>query len=1075
VRVRPPGAVAVGLICSILLALACSLGYAQYESLPGQLDVDSGGAAGIGEGLPGPASTGEAPRGGRRGPGGMDTTGIFATDDKDAFGGLPFDDGERRRGAGTTYQPVPTSLGGDTGNGYDTGGQEQYGYASGSGEGYYAQQSHSGGRRRYADDEKLDINGRASLAYRYHSVTGAVEQFENQWADTQPWERNLSLSWRGQVFGPLYSTGNLRMGPYVPTIADWSVSGHTNNFDVTYGDLDVSIGRSPFARLQKSIAGWEAYGQYGRMQASFFTAGQKSRVRRETMQGEGTNGPYRLQFAPIREGTEHVRVDDRDFSQRQYDLNYETGLLTFNEGITIPPSSVIQVVYEENNPSLTQGRFWGAEFVASVGKTPIGVTYLSQVVPGSSGSSTTSKLFEETFYGNNSTGPFFLGRKPIDFDQTIEVFVDGIQRFSGQDWEINPSSGAIQFYNIVPATATVIIRYYYFDIDQTPTYSRSVLGIDTGLNLDDGAVAVSYARSDAGPERGQGNALKVRGVYDLLDGRLHVDGGYNYMDPTFTRLESASFERDRTGFDFSADYEPRDDLRLWADYSRDRSNQGYITGASLGGFTGASSTGKAFDVATTRYSAGADFSHKGLPTVHFDLSRLNSGRASTGGSQTGSESLAVSHSIGKLSLGFAADQTRRTFAPSSSGSSTDQSGTGGTTDQTSAYASQPEDSLSRQYRLNGRFSFRESDSISGAYSVNTTKDRYDSTRDSEGHTLNGQVEIVPVKQLRLSASHRATLSKGAVFIGGTTGGYYGNYGVPTSGGFDYGGGWGTGGSGGSGGSGGWDFGGSSGSGRSASADSVFRSTAAQAALATYLPYTMRQSSTSDTSSSYSQALTNDSTTGINIDFQPMDKLQIGYSIDRRLYETEGQVGFLADNESWSRTLTCNFRPFERLSLSGGYSWSNTRYLDQVYGKVSTEMLNLSGQLEITKNLGLNLGYYLTSAINPAYSGSTGQSSGGGVTIITGNSYSTLRGDISYRISKNTDFYIRGEQTFNRGGFDDSDRRMVWLGMDQDLTKDITLNLALRYINYQSRPTLFGLPEARNYNALSFQAQLTAQF
>jgi hypothetical protein len=457
-------------------------------------------------------------------------------------------------------------------------------------------------------------------------------------------------------------------------------------------------------------------------------------------------------------------------------------------------------------------------------------------------------------------------------------------------------------------------------------------------------------------------------------------------------------------------------------------------------------------VLSTRYAAGFDFARGSWPALHYDFSRLSTGKETSGQTKMDTDSLSVSHTFGKLSLSAAADQTARHFTPT------------GTTDTTATTTSTAENSRTRQYRVNGRLSFLDNASLTGSWSSNETVDYLNQDQNSNGNAINAQLSLSPIHDLNLSGSYRVTRSTGAVYTGGYTGGYYGNYGQTgnySSGSFDSGFDSGTG-------SGGLD----SGSGRSLASRSL--------TFGSGLPLTWLRQDETDTSD-YSQSLTDDRQTNVSADWSPIDQLSVHYTYGQRRYQTEGDVGFLADNESVSHSFGLSAKPFDRLSLSGDYSLMSTNYLDQAYGEVYTDSLMFSADLTISKKIGATFGYYLTNAISPAYSGSStsSTSSGGGVTIITGSSYYTLTGGITMRLSDAGRIYARAERTLNRGGYDDSDRTLYILGAEQQIMDtsrfSLDLGLGMRYIDYASRPTLFGLSESRDYKATTFQAELTARF
>ncbi|MBD3173694.1 MAG: hypothetical protein GF320_00825, partial [Armatimonadia bacterium] len=452
----------------------------------------------------------------------------FEYDSGDIFDGIP-GGGERDRDA--TDQRINL--------------RPEYGDLSAPGAG--SVRSRGGGPQRLRNlPEELQIVGRLNSRYSASTASGNEQAYSQQFSDTENFTNNASLLITGPILDswPIYVRASARARPFAPTDLEWALTWHESHFDATYGDIRANISRNSFANIRRQTKGLSIVGDIGsRGNYQFFGTETRGINRRETIPGEGTSGPYYLRHTPIREETIKIRIDNQDIPRDRYRLEPDQGMIYFDD-LVVSQNSIIEAVYEENRAGQARGMFYGGVVDYRFGNLPVSVTYISQDISGGTSTTDDSVLQTEEFIPNNSTGPFSLSFRPIDTSKPIVAYVDGVRREQGVDFDFNASSGVVQFFDVIPATSTVRIDYYYFRQEARADSQKTLLGIDTGYRFGNLSLGSSIAISEGGlltdgsPAPG-GTAWNLRANYTRDKGRFVADASYQSQDSGFSRISSS--------------------------------------------------------------------------------------------------------------------------------------------------------------------------------------------------------------------------------------------------------------------------------------------------------------------------------------------------------------------------------------------------------------------------------------------------------------------------------------------------------------------------------------------------------
>ncbi|MFQ6096711.1 MAG: hypothetical protein ACE5O2_03225 [Armatimonadota bacterium] len=362
----------------------------------------------------------------------------------------------------------------------------------------------------WVDD--LQLSGRGELRFQKQLLSGEGQRtYYGQYWNTGAIEGQASLHCEGPLFFPGLSiqADITRTGGFGNNDARWAITYGWDNGAVHYGDLNVGVMGGEFASFHKQIKGWQAdYRLTDKLYVTGFFAKERGSVQHWSSPGNNTSGPYFLPYAPIIDGSEVVKVDERPMRFGvDYVLHYQTGELWFETAVNppqiIPDTSVISVSYQSYRGQQPATLFGSRMTWQPSKKFALGATLIEQKRNTPSGGPTQGHEYREDWYqGSGSTGPFissyrpilrdvvanateeFLGngtpgpfvtsRKPIVTDAKVQhategqvldstvVKVDGVLQVENLDYTVDYLQGRITFVQPVAPGANISVLYYYF-------------------------------------------------------------------------------------------------------------------------------------------------------------------------------------------------------------------------------------------------------------------------------------------------------------------------------------------------------------------------------------------------------------------------------------------------------------------------------------------------------------------------------------------------------------------------------------------------------------------------------------
>ncbi len=367
-----------------------------------------------------------------------------------------------------------------------------------------------------------------------------------------------------------------------------------------WGDINAGFSGNSLIDFNRYLSGFKITNNWSRqVKTSFLYSTTKAETRTITIPGNNSSGPYYVYAGQIVEGSDRVRVDNRELSRGQdYTLDLYTGELRFTSGNVVLNSQSIAVTFESLGYNQSQGNILGfrSEIVPK-GTMRFGFTYVSQTSKVASGLQTRTQQFQ----GSNNT--FYILDAAIDLTKPLIVTIDSDPQVRGVGYTVDNT----RLNQIVLTTDITghLLTVKYVPLDSNPTPgNRSVLGLDGSVPIGKlGNISLESAFSGltiAGANTG-GRALQLRA--DLTPMRsLHTNIILRDVNPTFSSIQTPGFNRNEKSVELTGDYQPFKNLRMNFDWQKARRPSYSSSGTNL---TNVNLNG---NDSYNQYSLGANYS-----------------------------------------------------------------------------------------------------------------------------------------------------------------------------------------------------------------------------------------------------------------------------------------------------------------------------------------------------------------------------------------------------------------------------------------------------------------------------------
>ncbi|HSV72793.1 MAG TPA: hypothetical protein VLH79_03445 [Chthonomonadales bacterium] len=923
--------------------------------------------------------------------------------------------------------------------------------------------SHSLRRLGAALNSDVRVQGQHSMGLHVETVSGS----QTAYRDANHFGR------RG--LGGLYNNTDLTISGRIAGIVNFETrysnrlhgSPHDNRLSLNYssgpfsidaGDIQGSIGGNTLVGFSRSLKGVQLAAEVmPGLRLTSLISNTRGQSRTITVNGANRSGPYFVYAGMVVEGSERVRVNDREMVKGEdYTLDPYTGELNFLKGLIVHEFDTIAVSFETFGFGQPAGLLtgWRADLSAIRGVN-MGVTYLSQE---SRQRGLATRTRTEQFFGyNNPNAPYSL---EFQVDVTLvrdgqgnvigatprhpmTVTAGGIPQVYGADFVVDPLLPNRVFFKLpIPSTQIVRITYVPATAGDNPG-DRSVIGFDAGWQLGGlGMVTAELAQSrlDLAGQGVGGSAWQVRGDMKLAGDKVRWNWSLRDIQSRFTGIESAGFRRADRGLSMSLEYAPTAALRLNAGLERSRRPSFQYTGLTDGTAGAIAATSGTDDFGQRNLTASYSLGRAGqIIATHNTMSTRSFGG---GRSDFTSGSLAYSGTLGRMSMDLSLGSTASRFRASALAGSTTDPATGGS------------DALNA--RLGMRWQPARIVSVTSNLATSLIRDQSGTRRDARDVSVGA--DLTPASNLRFSLNYLLQDSGGhsSVMTGGSgsgTGrsvdgagpqpwwaartaqgrsGSFFNPGSSISIGGAFGGGYNAG----LGGSGNFSGG-------------------------IHSPLAGGFSGASFGGRSRTLALA--------AHYQPLSSLALDL-----MWNSSSSIGdFLFNSNRNDYTANLSFSPGDNLQINTMFSRQRVTYVGTVGGTSSTMwFLNLRGRPvgKLTANLSTQL-MVTDSSFQFDGSGSTG--SGGLAMTDTGMNLSAWALRLEYPVWRTHAIYLELSDAASTGYLAGTQRQMQ-VGFDFDVTQNTRFTVGWRIQEFMSRgadPGAFG----RNYRVRSLDADLNLRF
>jgi hypothetical protein len=464
--------------------------------------------------------------------------------------------------------------------------------------------------------DRVAVSGSKTYSVLSLSVAGNRDVFYDDNYGFSPRYRNeTNLTLAGSLFSGLSVTATLSNNRWNPNDRTVAFNYQRGKTKASMGDITASLSGNELVSFSRRLQGATITQDLGVCSVTAIASRTKAATRTVSLAGNNTPGPYYLGASQIVDGSERVKIDEREILRSDssgvsnYTFDSFSGILTFRDGLIVPSTSTIAVSFETQSYNSTPGSIWGLRTDVPVGKRAgIGLTYLTQQ---SNRDSEQIRQITEPFPGNNSLSwPYELLYIPLEGSVTVKV--DGLLQIPPADYTINYPLHYVLFTRPIPSSSTILVTYIP-QPERAVSADRSVMGLDARLKVSDGLTLTGqFARSTrdySGLAGGGAATLRAVGKY----GKLNFTANLRSIDKSFAPVETAGFFRNERGGNLDLRYIFSEGLSGFMKVERFRRPDYQSTNQEAAGV-----------VTATQSVSGFEWKPARLPQVRLSRTRIDS-------------------------------------------------------------------------------------------------------------------------------------------------------------------------------------------------------------------------------------------------------------------------------------------------------------------------------------------------------------------------------------------------------------------------------------------------------------------
>jgi len=227
---------------------------------------------------------------------------------------------------------------------------------------------------------ELVIKGSQSISFKSRTFSGSKEGYTPGTQQSREDTLRVSIAGRAaetDIEASLYRTSAIGVAQVGESDEEISIRLKRGSTEAFLGDFTSEFDETEFTSLTKELSGAQVKGDYGKWGFKALYSTPKGQAKEYRSYGDGTQGPYNLDFSPVVISSERVYVNGRQQVRGEdYNIDYQAGTITFINSI-IDQGSVLLVYYDYRQTVYSHATYGLRTFLRPTDKIKLGVSYLN--------------------------------------------------------------------------------------------------------------------------------------------------------------------------------------------------------------------------------------------------------------------------------------------------------------------------------------------------------------------------------------------------------------------------------------------------------------------------------------------------------------------------------------------------------------------------------------------------------------------------------------------------------------------------------------------------------------------------